>query len=266
MQHKAKEMTSHCRMLRVSFLLAAGFSGLAGAAVPVSTFKQVMPPPGLYRIDQDGTMRMPDVDSSFRQREDGATGDVATATTTPHGSYARDFKGQGPNNFCVPVRNTGMVLPPSLSAAACKTISTTGDANGIVHIAQCSMGRVKLTVRRLGDDTWEFINEADVKVGGVPDMNAMKPMLETMAKHGKTAEERDQARQMLATLPQQQAQMDTQIAEVKASMAKELANARTPEEAAAIRQAMTAMQAGGGGRMQAASRALWTRISHTCQP
>jgi hypothetical protein len=258
------------RTLLVAALLAAGssiVSGAADAAVSVAAYNKVAPPPGLYRLDQDGTMRMPDADASFRQKEDGATGDVGTRTTQGGQSYDRQFKGKGPNTFCV--RSSAgkpVALPPEMAAAACKNLSESATDDTIVLESQCSIGKIKLTIRKLGKDTWEYLHEGDVKVhNGAPDMNAMRPMLEIAAKNGATPEERAQAKKMLADLPRQQVEMQAHLTEAKAALLEEQANANSPEEAAAIAQALQAMEQ-GGPRMQTSSRTLWTRIGNSCAP
>ena len=256
------------RILLVAAMLAAGASAVpraADAAVSLAAYKKVSPPPGLYRLDQDGTMRMPDVDASFRQNEDGATGDVSTRSTQNGQSYDRQFKGTGPNTFCVKSSaGKPVAIPPEMAAAACKNISESATDDTIVLESQCSIGKIKLTIRKLGKDTWEYLHEGDVKVHtGAPDMNAMRPMLEIAAKNAATAEERAQARKLLAELPQQQAAMQAQLAETRAAMLKEQAEATSPDEKAAIAQALQAMEQ-GGPRMQTNGRALWTRIANGC--
>ena len=258
------------RILLVAAMLAGGasaVSGAADAAVSLAAYKKVAPPPGLYRLDQDGTMRMPDVDASFRQTEDGATGDVSARTTQGGQSYDRQFKGTGPNTFCVKSSaGKPMAIPPGMASAACKNISESATDDTIVLESQCSIGKIKLTIRKLGKDTWEYLHEGDVKVhNGAPDMNAMRPMLEIAAKNAATPEERAQAKKMLKELPQQQAAMQAQLDETRAAMLKEQAEATSPEEKAAITQALQAMGQ-GGPRMQTNSRTLWTRIANGCAP
>ncbi len=249
------------RLLPAASLLAAG---CCAAAVSVSTFKQVAPPPGLYQIDTDGTMRLPDAGASARQQTDGASGDVATTVAGPGGQYQRDYKGDGPIRFCVPARTGGVpVLPPGFGPAACKTLSTTGSADGIVHIAQCASGRYKLTVRRMSENSWEFIDHIDLApTSGAPGMEALRPMMEQMARNG-TPEQRAKAQQALAALPQQQAGMDAKRAEAMAALSKAQAEAKTPQEAAALAKAMQSMGQ-TGMRMQGDARHVWTRIAEHC--
>ena len=245
-------------------VLAALMATAAHAAVPVATFNQVMPPPGLYQIDSDGQAYLPDVDTTIRQRGDGATGDVTASTATSSGGHAKTFKGDGPIRYCLPPRPDILTaLPPGMAAHACKTLSTTGDQNGIVHVAQCAMGRVKVTIRRLSSNTWEFIDEADLAPApGAPNLNMLKPMMEQMAKSG-NPQERAKARQFLADLPRQQAEMDAQREQVMADFTKAQATA-TPEEAAGLAQAMKALNQ-HGPRMQAKGRTLWTRLAEGCK-
>ena len=252
-------------MPRTLLVLALFATGAADAAVSLAAYNKVAPPPGLYRIDHDGGFRLPDADVSFRQKADGATGDVSTRSTQRGQSYDRQFKGQGPNTFCVKSSaGKPVAMPPELAAAACKNTSESATDDTIVLESQCSIGKIKLTIRKLGKDTWEYLHEGDVKVHtGAPDMNAMRPMLEIAAKNAATPEERAQARKLLAELPQQQAAMQAQLAETRAAMLKEQAEATSPDEKAAIAQALQAM-AQGGPRMQTNGRALWTRIANGC--
>lgn len=246
-------------------LLAGGLSAgpaWAGVSISVSEFKRIMPPPGLYRIDSDGTMTQSA--GTVRQIQDGASGDVSTQTSSGGGSYRRDFKGDAPVTQCVPARPANaVVLPQMMAGGACKTISTTVAGDTIVHTAQCATGPVTNTIRKLGGDVWEITNQVSMSpVAGAPDLNNMRPLLEQMAKHG-TPEERTNAAETLAKLPQLQRQMNAERAQVSAEMTQALARAKTPEEAAAVRSAMQAMQQ-TGSKMEADSQQRWTRISNSC--
>ncbi|HEX7987386.1 MAG TPA: hypothetical protein VF616_28020 [Duganella sp.] len=250
------------RTLLVAALLAAG---AASAAISPAAFNKVAPPPGLYRIDSDGTLRMPDADATFRQKEDGASGDVSVSATQQGQGYQRDFKGAGAQTYCLPPRSgKAAILPPDMGAAACKNISESVTDTTLVTESQCSIGKVKVTIRKLGNDTWEVLHEGDMKTSpGGADMNAMRPMLENMARNAPTAEQRAQAKQMLADLPKQQAAMQAALAETKAALIKEQASATSAEEKGAIAKQLQAMEQ-GGPRMQTRGRTLWTRIGNSC--
>jgi hypothetical protein len=246
-------------------MLACGLpagAAWAGASISVSDFKRIMPPPGLYRIDSDGTLTQ--AAGTVRQTQDGASGDVSTQTSSGGSSYRREFKGDAPVTHCVPLRSASeAVLPQIMSGGACKTISTTVAGDTIVHTAQCATGPVTNTIRKLGGDVWEITNQISMSpVAGAPDLNNMRPLLEQMAQHG-TPEERAKASETLAKLPQLQRQMNSERAQVSSEMAQALAKAKTPEEAAALRSAMQAMQQ-TGSNMEGHSLQRWTRIGNSC--
>jgi hypothetical protein len=234
----------------------------AGVSISVSEFKRIMPPAGLYRVDSDGLVNQ--AAGSFRQTEDGASGDVTTRISSGGASHQQHFKGSGAITRCVPLLPAGAVtLPPVMAGGVCKTLSTRVDGDSIVHEAQCATGPVTNTIRKLGGDEWEIINHVRMSpVAGAPDLNHLRPLLQQMAQHG-TPEERARASETLAKLPQMQRQMNAERAQVSAEMAKAQASARTPEEAAAIAQAMQAMQQ-TGSNMDATGRQRWTRISNSC--
>ncbi len=234
----------------------------AGVSISVSEFKRIMPPPGLYRIDSDGLVNQ--AAGSFRQTEDGASGDVTTRVSSGGASHQQNFKGNGPITHCVPLRQTGVVtLPPVMAGGVCQTLSAKVDGDSIVHVAQCATGPVTNTIRKLGGDEWEITNQVSMSpVAGAPDLNSLRPMLQQMAQHG-TPEERAKASETLAKLPQLQHQMNAERSQAAAELAKAQANAKTPEEAAAIAQAMQAMQQ-TGSKMDATGRQRWTRISNSC--
>lgn len=249
-----------------TLLVAALFVvGAADAAISPAAFNKVAPPPGLYRIDTDGTMRMPDADATIRQKQDGATGDVDVSATQKGQAYQRQFKGTGEQTYCLPPRSgKAAILPPEMGAAACKNISESVTDTTLVTESQCSIGKIKVTIRKLGNDTWEVLHEGDMKTSpGGQDMNAMRPMLENMAKNAPTAEQRAQAKQMLADLPKQQAAMQAALAETKAELIKEQTSASSAAEKAEIGKQLQAMEQ-GGPHMKTNSRTLWTRIGNSC--
>ncbi|MBP1205958.1 hypothetical protein JOD97_004020 [Duganella sp. 1411] len=253
------------RTLLVAALLAGCAAGAANAVVSPAAFNKVAPPPGLYRIDSDGTLRMPDADATIRQKQDGASGDVSVSATQKGQGYQRDFKGAGAQTYCLPPRSgKAAILPPEMGAAACKNIAESITDTTLVTESQCSIGKVKVTIRKLGNDTWEVLHEGDMKASpGGADMNAMRPMLENAARNAPTAEQRAQAKQLLADLPRQQAAMQAALAETKAALIKEQASATSAAEKAEIGKQLQAMEQ-GGPRMRTSSRTLWTRIGDSC--
>jgi hypothetical protein len=82
---------THPYSLFTLLVLAAMVCGPAPAAVSISAseFKRIMPPPGLYRVDSDGVVNQ--AAGSFRQTEDGATGDVTTRLGSGGNSHQHNF-------------------------------------------------------------------------------------------------------------------------------------------------------------------------------
>lgn len=234
----------------------------AEVSIPVAEFNRIMPPPGLYQIDSDGLLN--NAVGSFRQTEDGASGDVSTRITSGGSSHQRDFKGNGQRTYCMPPRPPGAVtLPPAMAGNACKSVSTKVEGDSIVQVAQCATGPVTNTIRKLGGDQWEITTQLSMTTApGAPDLNNLRPLLEQMARNG-TPEERAKASKTLAELPQLQSKINAGHQQVSAEMAKAEAGARTPEEAAQLARARKAMQQPGAA-MSGTGRQHWIRIGGSC--
>lgn len=100
-------------------------------------------------------------------------------------------------------------------------------------------------------------------VAGAPDLSGMRPLLERMAQHAPTAEERAKAAAQLAQLPAMQADMAAKRAQVQAEFEQAKSSAKTPEEAAMLAAAQARLQT-TGMPMTATRHERWTRISNSC--
>lgn len=254
------------RTLLVAAFYAAAIAAPSHAAVTPDAFNKVAPPPGLYRIDSDATMRMAPDSATVRHQQDGASGKLDVTATQPGKRPQQVFQGSVPKaQYCLPPRSgKAAILPPQMAAAACKNISESITDTTLVTESQCAIGKIKVTIRKLGNDKWKMTHESDTKTSpAASNMNAMRPMLENMAKNAPTAADRAQAKEMLADLPRQQAEMQAALAETRADLLKEQASASSAAEKAEIGKQLLAMDQ-GGPTMHATSRTLWTRIGNSC--
>ncbi|SEO32283.1 hypothetical protein SAMN05428959_106305 [Duganella sp. CF517] len=252
------------RTLFLAVVLAA--AGPSDAAITPDAFNKVAPPPGLYRIDSDASMRMAPDSATVRHQLDGASGKLDVTATEPGKSPQRIYNGaSGQKPYCLPPRNgKAQILPPEMAASACKNISESITDTTLTTESQCAIGKVKITIRKLGNDRWEMTHESDTKTSpAASNINAMRPMLENAARNASTAEARAQARQMLADLPRQQAEMQAALAKTRADLLTEQASASSAAEKAEIAKQLQALDQGGPG-MHATSRSLWTRIGGSC--
>ncbi|QNA98954.1 hypothetical protein [Massilia sp. Se16.2.3] len=178
--------------------------------------------------------RTGNVDSRFR-RSDGSRGSYAVA-------------GEGPQRVCIrPVKTVD--IPRELLKDGCKAAKGEVVGDSMVSVNDCPWGRIKTTLRRLDEKTWESVTESVIKrpplgseaAGGLPFLRAMA---EKMAREG-NAQERAEAQRSLALFKQMQAS------------ASEMGQADIPPEAAA------AMRSGRGALEQKTVQRL-TRIG-ACQ-
>ncbi|SHH24601.1 hypothetical protein [Massilia sp. CF038] len=222
-----------------------------------------LPPPGLYRIDFDGTMQFAGNPTQVRSTTDGANGDTTAVWKDGKREVERQFKGNAPVTHCIKPSKGGVPLPPQ--AQACTGQTTTAIKDGWITSASCPSMNIRLTIRQLDKDRWEYVNDVTmVTTGAAPSMAGMEMILKQQAEHGATAEERAKARQQLAQLPAMQKERNTQYADTIAHMREEMNNTTDPEEKAAIQTALARM-APGNPTMHGASRQIWTRIGNACK-
>lgn len=218
-------------------------------------------PPGLYRIDTDSTFTMGS--ASFHARSDAATGERVEHTTLGGvESVERRMREAEPVQYCVGAHG-GEAVAPDGSALRCSN-QTTRTVDGVTtHRAVCPGGNLKLTLRRLDDNRWEYLSEVEAGGAGVaPDLDAMRPLLEREAREGKTEQARAQARARLAALPAMQAEGVQKRADARERLEAALGKERNPGQREALRRAIAAI--GGTVAVTGRTRHVWTRIAETC--
>lgn len=253
--------------------LVLSFIATLPAAVQAVDVEALLPRPGLYRVDLDGTVTMPvgSASTGFRHRTDGSTGDLV-AHQFANGERTADqlYKGNKPVTVCVPPRTKGqaadlasMGLPGKL--AACPDQATTYTKDGYIHTANCPASKTIFNVKKINADTWDYtIDVTTFQTAAGPDMSGMRMVAENMAKNGATAEDREKGRKALAELPEMQRKMTQGLAETIAAMKEGERKAATPEEAAQIRSARENMT-GKREIMQSTGKERWTRVGDRCE-
>ena len=238
---------------------------LAPSAPQAQSAPLDLPPPGLYRVDDDTRVRQQagPHELSVDFQTDGRSGDQSSqARVAGMSDGGRTSKGSGPLTQCI--RSGPPVLLPPTAAGVCKTLSTTRSGAGLVQVASCPTGKMTLTMRRLGERTWETVTELDMSSGTRPDLGGTRSLLELAARQGGSARERAEAAKALAALPRMQGEMDADRVRAGAGLDAALTKARTPEEKALVRQALARMD--GQVPVKTRSRVTLTRIAATCTP
>lgn len=221
-----------------------------------------MPPPGLYRIDIDGTMTstLPG-NAGFQIRSDGKTGDeVERPYANGHAGGDIVSKGNGPHTQCVGPRMASAlpVLPGCLSQPGTRT------KDGWVMKSRCASVESTLVIRKIDALTWEYVTSATLFQPNPGDMSGtMRFILEQQARNATTAEEREKAEKALTELPDLQRKMAQGQAESMEDLAKMERAAKTPEEAAMIRAGRERMS-GRTPMQEHVAKVRWTRIADVC--
>lgn len=246
-------------------LLGLSLDASAAGAVKQADMLHMMPPPGLYQIESsDATTSVASMGLSTREQ---GSGNVNTRTDrTPDGQVLRRQLSAPQSTICVPARRPGVpVMPSKQSDATCKNVSSNVNGDTLVLVAQCQTGRLTQTIRRVGDNQWEFGVDTEFGGGGT-NVAALRPMLEMMARNGATAADREKARRQLAALPQLKAESDQQLSAATNAARREAREGRTPEDRA-VAQKMVAMlgnPASVAPQIKAVGTERWTRIGDSC--
>jgi hypothetical protein len=196
---------------------------VAGAATPAD----FMPPPGLYRVEVDGTIMNRDHASPAMRQTTDASGDTVARSFGRNGQVVNSAseKGSGARTQCIkPVSNADAMasLAAMAGAGACVAVGTGVIENGsLVTRQKCPFGEFTHTVRKVDQVTWEFRVDAMVHPqasGGamMANMAFMKTMLENARKNAATAKEREEAAAALAELDKHKAEMAQQAAQMDA--------------------------------------------------
>ncbi|NHZ80982.1 hypothetical protein F2P44_17110 [Massilia sp. CCM 8695] len=241
---------------------------LAGSAACAPALEQILPPAGLYRLDSASTSSIPAPAPANRvdTRVDGANGDIVRRERVAGAdSGEKVYEGKGPVTHCIrPRRISDALYSSAVALASCPDQSSEVGADGVlVHTANCPAAVVTLTIRRIDKVTWEYDTVSATRAGDpAADLAWMRPVLEREAAEGKTPEARAKAAQQLRDLPRLQRELAEKQVAVNVQYAKALREAKTPNEAAAVRATMA--QSGKSVATQARQRVRWTRIGNSC--
>lgn len=232
-------------------------SPVCALGAPVASGDGIFPPPGLYRVDTEGSMQrnrgeLPAIMQHMAQ--DGASGNARVAGGRANGAQTtRNYPGQGPVNYCMPARPAGGAMPVATGCTSGAPVTAPGS---ISYAATCGGLKMQTTIRKVDDKTWEYkvvSTESGAAVTGQPDYAGARGVLAAQAKNGATAAERAKAAGLLA-------QMDEYEKEMKGAAA-ELAQARA--EMGGQAGAMPVGSAGAQSRERTSIHRL-TRIAATC--
>lgn len=257
--------------MRHFYLIALLGLAVNGRAAPdqsilLEQMDRILPPPGLYLVEKDATAALVESPMSTREQH---SGQVQTLTNKSGDQVVQQKRSLPQDTTCVPPRQANApLLLPSFGHTTCQNVSTTVTGNSLKIVAQCPTGRIAHTVTKLDDKHWENISDTEWGAGGAARNNfgSMRPMLEQMARSAPTQADRDKAKQLLATLPRRQAELDRQMAAATAGAQQAVRDAQTPEEAAAARKAAERMenQASLPPQFKGSGRERWTRIADRC--
>ncbi len=237
----------------------------APLAAGAATMADFTPPPGLYRVEVDGTILGQDHASAVARQTTDASGDTVARQFGRNGQVAKTIteKGNGPLTQCIkPVSNAQAMasLAAMAGAGACVASGPGVIENGsLVTHQKCPFGDFTYTVTRVDKVTWEFRTQALVRpaaatgAGMMANAAFMKTMLLNAQKNAPTAKERQEATQALADFEKNKAEMAGQAAQMDA-MQPELDKMRA--------EAGIASPHGGGMASTGVTRL--TRIADSC--
>jgi hypothetical protein len=209
-------------------------------AALAATPADVLPPPGLYRVEVDGVIKGPDqVTTAMRQTTD-ANGSTVARNFLPNGQVAATAteQGNGPMTQCIkPLSQEKALASLAAVAGAGACVASGGGVveNGsLVTRQKCPFGEFKHTVTKVDNITWEYRVDAMVRpvsTGGgmMANFALMKSMLENAKVNAPTAKEREKAAAALIELEQKKGELAQQAAQIEAlqpEIAKMQAEAR----------------------------------------
>ena len=177
-------------MLAVALLPLA--SAGAAAATPTAALVN-MPPPGLYRIDSDASVKQRD-GVTFQQKNDSTAG-TASARLQKQGAAPISVSGAATAQICIGASGAGMTPPADQS---CKRSGPVHTPNSTTFKSQCGVADTTVVVRKLDAKTWEMKTSIAEHMGqmgqmaqiGMPDFAQQRKMLEISLKNAASAEER----------------------------------------------------------------------------
>lgn len=234
-------------------LMSVALMMAALAATPAD----ILPPPGLYRVEVDGVIKGRDHVTTAMRQTTGADGATVARTFLPNGQVGASATdpGSGPQTRCIkPLRQDQALasLAAAAGAGACVAAGAGVVENGSLVTRQtCPFGEFTHTVTKVGTDTWEYRVDAMVRpvtTGGgmMANLALAKSMLENAKAHAPSAAERAKAAAALIELEknkdamaQQAAQMDAMQPEIARMQAEARRHGVPPRSGAMASQGVT---------------------------
>lgn len=231
--------------------IAIAASPLAAHAVTQADY---MPPPGLYRIDLDSTIKVTTPVNAIlhRMQRDGASGTEKASGRKADGSWVEggSYQGAGPVTQCV---KPAAPSPVGLldSRAACVQRGGALENGAWVIRQRCAQDDYEITIRKTGNSTWEYKTDV-LQKGSAPATpqsteDRIIAMVRASRAHARTDAER--------------AEIDANLAEYERRTREEQAKtgpfARAPASAAQ-------QSASGAKTRRVVGVQKWTRIADTC--
>lgn len=170
-----------------------------------------VPPPGLYRVDSNGTTR--DRDGSVQRQHSGIDGTGVIRAQGPHQPGRTIALGaDGPKSICLGERSAnGLPLPPMPAQAKCTNTPAVEGPDGVSSSARCSFADIVTVIRKLDAKTWEM--KADIKMhtgaggAGMLDFDAQRKRYEAIAKTSTNPDSRANAEAVLKNWEQYKANL-----------------------------------------------------------
>lgn len=247
--HRARLLQGAALLLACSGALAAG------------TAKRL--PMGLYKIDTGASMGAPDGSYSMQGKVDGASGKTVLTNRLRGVTGPAQHSDGPPVTHCIASANMWRLPNIDNTTSHCTRQETKVVGEQVEHRAYCPSGNVKVTLRQLDQQRWEYITEVTMDgKGAAPNLMFMKPALKEAIARAKSPLEKAEAERRLAELESQQNQMVDQRGAAVAKLSDEMRRSKDPEEKETLRKTIAAM--GGPMPLTSVTREIWTRIADTC--
>lgn len=228
---------------------AATATPTATAATVASAPAHLMPPPGLYRIDMDTSIKttLAGISGLARLQTDGASGTERSSGKVQGGVWKQGAvaKGGGPVTECVkPV--TAAKPMASSAGAGCVAKGGTLKAGAWVIHQQCGPDEYEITMRKINNSTWEYKTVVMQKaVGSAATANSSQSGMLAMLSIGRDHAPNDKERK----------EYEAQMAGYKSAMKEEAAKGGGGQGGSSQGQAMT---------RNTVAVQKWTRIAEKC--
>lgn len=194
----------HLFVLPILAAAAASVTVLASAAsaapVAPAAVNAILPPPGQYRVDIDGSTAY--ADGATMSTHQAGGGPVTIKGTQPgRAPGTRTIPNTGPRTVCLPPRTASAGFDPMALAGrnGCKGDTATAGADAVTFTGHCQGMDMTTVVRKLNAGAWEMTTRVDMRPGvqTTPDFAQQRKTLEWATTHAADADTRANARKSL---------------------------------------------------------------------